>query len=92
MEEVKSLFDSGAVDFVAKAVDALLKSGVAESVVASIKPMLPKLIAEGLAIEGLPADATPEQEQAWAKSVLDAFGVKEDKSKFYTTLGAQLLA
>jgi len=89
-EEAKTLLANGTGDFVAGLIDSVTKTGIAEEVVTILKKEIPNILAVELAIQGLPANPTPEQVLAFEQSILSAFGVLNNKSKLYTTLAAQV--
>jgi len=89
-EEAKTLLANGTGDFVAGLIDSVTKTGIAEEVVTILKKEIPNILVVELAIQGLPANPTPEQVLAFEQSILSAFGVLNNKSKLYTTLAAQV--
>lgn len=91
VEEIQTLLKSGVATFIENTVDALLKSGVPTEIANAIGSALPKILANLLAIEGLPADPTDVQIAAFSQAVLGAWDVTDDKSRIYTTLGAQII-
>jgi len=90
LEDLKVLFDSGATNFVAQIIDGLTKSNIPSEILALLQKELPKALAVGLAVEGLPSNPTDQDVQDFANRVLTAFGVTADKSKFYSTLAADI--
>jgi|GEM_PF-2812010 len=89
-EQIKAALDSGAVGFLAKVIDGLTHSQIAEDVIAVIEQYLPKVLAVELAIEGLPANPSDADIAAFEQRILAAFNVTDNKSKLYTTLAAQI--
>lgn len=88
---LQSFWNTGTPGFLAGILDQLTKSGVPTTVVNAVGKELPNMLAVSLAIQGLPADPTDQQVIDFEQRVLAAFNVHDDKSKLYTTLGAQLL-
>lgn len=91
IEEVSTLFKSGTIGFIASLLDTVTKNQVPTQVANTIGAQLPKLIAVELAVQGLPDSPTDADIEAFEQRVLTAFGLLDDKSKLYTTVGAQLL-
>lgn len=91
IQELQTLWKSGAVGFIASVLDNLTKSGVPTEVVASIGKEMPNILAAALAIEGLPTDPTDAQLADFEQRVLAAFGIHDNKSKVYTVVGADLI-
>jgi hypothetical protein len=91
IEEIQTFLKSGTGNFVVSLLDTLTKSGVPSTIVAAINKELPTILAAALALEGLPTNPTDAQLATFEQAVLAAFGVTSDKSKLYTTVGAQLI-
>lgn len=89
-EGVKTALLDGALGFVADILDTLTKSQIPTEIVSLIQANIYKVLAVELAIEGLPANPSQAQIQAFEEAVLNAFGLVSDKSKLYTTLAAQI--
>lgn len=91
VEELQTFWKTGTPGFIASILDTLTKNQVPTNIVNALGAALPKVLAANLAIEGLPTDFTPEQFADFEQRVLAAFGVTDNKSKLYTSLGADLL-
>ena len=91
VEEIQTLLKSGVATFIESTLDTMLKSGLPTQIANTIAAALPKILADLLAIEGLPASPTDVQLTAFSQAVLAAWGVNDNKSKLYTTLGAQII-
>jgi hypothetical protein len=89
-EGIKTALDSGVAGFIAATVDAIVKTHLAEDIVAALKLYIPKVLATELAIEGLPDNPTEQDILDFENKVIAAFGKVSDKSKLYTTLAASL--
>lgn len=90
--EVKSLLASGVVTAIADFIDAEFKTQLGTEVVALLNSFVPKALAVELAIQGLPANPTPNDLQVFSDAVVKAFtGLSpQGKTKLYTTLAAQV--
>lgn len=91
-EDVQEALKSGVVDGLAGVISAVFPSvkNVPEEVVGYLKVLIPKLLASELAVEGLPADPTEADIQAFIQRVLAAFNVNNNNSKLWTTLASQV--
>lgn len=88
VEGVKSLSDAGILTDLA----AILPGAIPKEAVTLIQNALPKILADLLAIEGLSANATPEQIQTFVNSIIASFASKtfQAKSQLLTLLGVQV--
>lgn len=91
IEELQTLFKTGATGFIASILDTLVKSELPQEIIDAIGAALPKLLAGALALEGLATNPTEAQIEAFEQAVLAAFNVSSDKSQLYSTVGAQLI-
>lgn len=91
IEELKTLWGGAVPGFIASLLDTLLKSQIPTEVVTLIGNALPTLLADALALEGLAANPTDAQIEAFETAVLNAFKVKPADSQLYSTLGAQII-
>ena len=91
IEELKALWGGPVPGFIASLLDSLLKSQIPTEIVTVIGNALPTLLADALALEGLAANPTDAQIITFEEAVLAAFKVTPDKSKLYSTLGAQII-
>jgi uncharacterized protein (DUF2267 family) len=91
VEELQTLLKSGVATFLENVLDTMLKSGVPTAIANAISAALPKILADLLAIEGLPTSPTDVQLTAFSQAVLAAWGINDNTSKVYTTLGAQII-
>lgn len=89
-EHVKEGLQSGVIGFLATLADNLLKSHVAEDVVAAINKNIDKVIALELALQGLPDNPTAQQLSDFEQQIIGAFGKLDNKSKLYSTIAAQV--
>lgn len=89
---VKQFLDSGVADGLAKAIDGMVGTHLAEDAVTLLKDNVNKALAAELALQGLPDDPTGADVQAFEDSVIKAFTGLDaaGKSKLYTTLAAQV--
>ena len=92
VEELQTLFKSGATGFLASILDTLVKSELPTEIINAIQGALPTILADLLALEGLATNPTDAQIITFEQAVLKAFGVTADKSQLYSTLGAQIIA
>lgn len=91
VEELKTLLDSGTVDFLAQVIDALTKSNIPTDIVNEIKSQLPTILADAMAVQNLGTNPTDDQVQAFSQQILASFGVTPDKSQLYSTVGAKII-
>lgn len=91
IEELKTLFNSGAADFFGQIMDVLTKSNIPTEILDAIRKELPNASAIALGLQGLPADASDEAVANLANTILLTFNVTPDKSKFYSSLGASVI-
>lgn len=89
-EEIKAALGTGAAGFLAKLVDQLTKSHIAEDIVTFLKTNITKVLAAELAVQGLPDNPTAEDILKFETDILNAFGKISNQSKLYTTLAAQI--
>jgi hypothetical protein len=92
IEELKTLWGTGAPGFLASLADTILKSQLPSEIVTAIGNALPTLLADALALEGLATNPTAAQITTFEQAVLAAFKVSPDTSQLYSTLGAQIIA
>jgi hypothetical protein len=92
IEELQTLFKTGATGFIASILDTLVKSQLPTTIINAIGSALPKLLAGALALEGLATNPTDAQIETFEQAVLSAFNVAPDKSQLYSTVGAQIIA
>ena len=88
VEAIKGLSDAGILSDVATVIGGVLP----KAIVTLIQAELPKILADLLAIEGLPANATPDQIKAFTDAIITSFASKsfQEKSELYTKLGVQV--
>ena len=91
LEELQALWKSGTPSYIAQIVGTLLKSGIPTTIATAVGDALPTLLADALALEGLATNPTDAQIEAFEQAVLAAWKVTPDKSKLYSTLGAQII-
>lgn len=91
-EGIQSALKSGVVTEVADVIEAVFPGvkNLPTEIVAGLNVLIPKILASELALQGLPANATPQDVLDFEQKVLAAFNVVSDKSKLYTTLAAQV--
>ncbi len=89
-EAVKAALTSQATGFLAKLIDDLSGSHIAEDVLKVAQPWITKLLAAELAITELPDNPTEQDILDFERRALDAFNVHPNHSKLYTVFGAQL--
>lgn len=92
IEELKTLWGTGAPGFLASLADTILKSQLPTQIVTAVGNALPTLLSDALALEGLATNPTAAQIQTFENAVLAAFKVAPDQSQIYSTLGAQIVA
>ena len=93
VEELQTIWKSGAPAAIADVLDKLTKSGVPTAIVNAIGAALPKILTDALLIEqGLPANPTAAQIATFEQAALAAWGIIDNKSKIYTTVGADIVA
>lgn len=93
-EEVKPLLEGVIGIAIAALVDNIFSTHVAEDVRLLIVKEINITLAAELALEGLPADATPEQVESFAASLVKMYaGVDvKGKTKLFSTLTAQVIS
>lgn len=92
VEQLQTLWNSGTPGFIASVLDSLTKSGIPTEVVNAIGKALPTILANALAVEGLPTNPSPIQLAAFEQRILDAIGIHDSKSKIYTVVSADIFA
>src|ERR1700690_391006 len=92
IEELKTLWGTGAPGFLASLADTILKSQLPTQIVTAVGNALPTLLSDALALEGLATNPTAAQIQTFENAFLAAFKVAPDQSQIYSTLGAQIVA
>lgn len=96
LQLVQGAENTGLLPGIAAIIDNMTGNKVASSINAEIKAQVPKEIALWLGIETLSADATPDQEAAFEKAVLDAFLSKKAQQtvpgQVISPLGVQVFA
>lgn len=88
VQAVKNISDDGLLD----TIDKLFGNIVPPSVLAAIKAEIPKILADLLSIEGLPADPTPDQIKSFADAIIASFASMDfqKKSEALTRLGVKI--
>lgn len=89
-KDIQTVLYGGAVGFLAKIIDDLTKSHVAEDVVELLKKGIPKALEIELAIQGLPENATEQDILDFENRILEAFGKTTDNAKLWTLLASQI--
>ena len=91
-EDIQTALKSGIVGGLADVVSAVFPSvkNIPQEIVAELQLIVPKILAAELALQGLPANPQPADLDAFATNVLASFNVKNNNSKLYTTLAAQV--
>ena len=90
-EKLKTALESGAVDFVEKAIDGFVgRPGVAEEAVGLAQLVIKKVLPIELAIQGIPTNPSPEDVSKFAQQVISSFTTLTTKDKLYTNLAAQI--
>lgn len=92
LEGYKTEVANGVVPVIAKIIDALSGTHLAEDAVSFLNKEVPKLLAVGLSIQGLADNATTEQIAAFEDAAFTAFtGLPPNAtSRFYTTFSADI--
>ncbi len=94
LEAVQGLEDTGLIPGLAKIIDAATGGKGAETINADLKAALPNAIAAFLAVEGLPANPTPQQEKDFETAILNAVVSKKAQQsvpgQVISTLGIQI--
>ncbi len=90
-QDLNLAINSGLIDMLVSALAPVTGQLPAE-VLATLKPLIPKILALELSLQGLPDNATPEQIGAFAEEVLQAFQKASTfkQTKIYTTLAAEI--
>ena len=88
VQSVKLALDSGLVTVLTQ----LIPGDLDDKIVAVLQKAIPSILADLLALEGLPDNATPDQIQAFILSVTKSIGGKDwqAQSEFWTRLGVEL--
>jgi hypothetical protein len=91
-EGVQTALKSGVVGALADAISAVFPNvkHLPQDVVDELQKWIPKVLAAELALQGLPDNPTEQDILDFENKVMAAFGVHDNKSKLYTTLGAQV--
>lgn len=84
VQHLKQGLESKEVLFLANAIDAAEKTGIAVEVLGLLERWTIRTLAILFAIESPPDNATPAEIEAFATTVLNAFGVHPDKSEIYS--------
>lgn len=90
-QDVNLALNSGLVDALVKALEPVTGHLPAE-VIAYLKPIVPKVLAAELSLQGLPDNPTADELKAFADQVMEAFAKADlyKKTKVYTTVAADL--
>ena len=92
VEGLKTASDTGILDWAGHVVDGLTKSNVASNIITKVEDKLPAIAAAALALETPPAPtATQEEIVAYEEKIIKGFGMSADKSKVYSTIGADVI-
>lgn len=91
LEDYKTAASSGMIDFFAKIADGLTKTNVPTEIVTKINAALPNLMADALGLQALGTNPTDEQIQALSQQILTEWGMLDNKSKFYSVVGADII-
>lgn len=90
-QQIKNAAESNAAGFIAKTIDGLRGTGIAEEVLGIVKLATSKALAIELAIAMPAGDVTTDEFLAWEQKVLDAIGVHKDKSVIWTRVSATVI-
>ncbi len=91
-EDAISALDSAAAEDVAEILNPVL-AGIPEKFLAEAKVLAPKILSSELGLQALGATPTLAEGEAWAQSVIQAYGSASalQKSKIYSTLLTSLV-
>lgn len=89
-EAIKAILANPITGTLENIADAVTGTQIPTALANVINGAIPKILAVELSIEGLPANATPDQILAFEQAILKAFSVSSNNSKLYTVLSAQI--
>ncbi len=92
VEEAKVILMSPGAGMVASIADGLLHTQIPTEILDALKARLPNALAIAAGVQGVVENPSDEEITALEQRVLEAFKVSENKSRFYTTLGAEVQA
>lgn len=90
-QQIKTAAESNAIGFIAKTIDELRGTGIAEEILGIIKLASMKALAIELALNLPAGDVTTDEFIAWEQNVLDTLGVHHDKSVIWTRVSATVI-
>jgi hypothetical protein len=89
-ETIKTLLANPITGFLTNIADTVTGTQIPTEIANAINAIIPKILAVELSIQGLPANPTPADIQAFENEILASFSVSNNNSKLYTVLAAQI--
>jgi hypothetical protein len=91
-EDVQTALKNGSADELAKIIEGVFPSvkNLPDELLAGIKTFLPKVLAVELGLQAELTGITPDNSQALATAICNAFNVSANNSKVWSTLAGQV--